>query len=137
MQHLEADAVPHPALAGVAGGVRYATGTGIGAQRVGVLQRRRQGRYGQPGQQRGGAADVVAVAMAEHQQIDAAFTAGVQQRQQDAASGIGLGRVDRAAVVDQQVVLRAHEHGSALAHVGRHHLEFAMARPRHRRPEQR
>ena len=80
VQQLEAHAVPVPGLAGQAAPVRHA-----GAQqRMPVGQRAGQRAHRQLRQQRGRAADMVGVAVAQHQQVDVALAAGAQQRQQHA-----------------------------------------------------
>ena len=133
VQQLETHAVPVPGLSGGAAPVRHAARQ----QRVALGQRAGHRGHRQPRQQRGGATDMVDVAVAQHQQVDAGVTARAQQWQQHALRGVGLQRVARPAVVQQQVGAGAHQHRGTLADVGRDHLELAHCRPLQRRRQQR
>lgn len=76
VQHLELHAVPGPVLPRQAALLR----PGPGAQRVVVGQRAAERTHRHTRQQRRGTADMVAVAVAEQQQIDQRFAACAQQR---------------------------------------------------------
>jgi hypothetical protein len=131
MQQLEAHAVPSPGRACGAAAVRRAAGQ----QRMRLGQRTGQSVHRHFVQQRRRPADMGDVAVAEHQQVHAAFAARAQQRQQHALRGVRLGRITRPGVVQQQAVAGAHQHRRALADVGGNHLELAHGRPRQwRRP---
>ena len=80
---------------------------------------------------------MVAVAVAEHQQVDLPLAARPQQRHDDALAGVGVARERRPGVVDQQFRLRAHQHRGALADVEHHQLEAARQRMGHGRPQHR
>jgi hypothetical protein len=101
------------------------------------LQRRHQPPHRQGVEQRLRAADVVGVAVAEHEQVDGPLAARAQQRQHDAFAGVGVARIPRPGVIDEQVASSAHQHRGALPHIDRHHLEGAGRRPRQRRRQQR
>ena len=77
-------------------------------------------------EQRARAADVVAVAVAEDEQVEAPLAAAAQQRHEDALAGVALARVPRPAVEEQRVPARAHEDGGALADVGGDDVEGAV-----------
>ncbi len=133
VQQLEVHAVPVPGLPGGTAPVRHAGCP----QRVRLGQRTGHRRHRQLGQQRRRAAHMVDIAVAQHQQVDAAFASRAQQRQQHALRGVGLQRIARPAVVEQQVAAGAQQYRRALADVGSDHLELALGRPRQRRRQQR
>ena len=132
VQQLEAHPIPLPRLAGAQR--RCARPR---QQRVPGLERRRQSGHRQRGQHRRRAADVVAVAVAQHQQVQALHAERAQQRHQHARAGVAVARVLRAGVVQQRVRTRAHEDRAALADVGDHELHRALGRPLDGRHEQR
>src|SRR6185436_20622260 len=105
-------------------------------QRMAVLERARQGLDLDRAEQRARAADVVAVAVAEDEQVEATLAAAAQQRHEDALAGVAFARVLRAAVEEQRVFARADEHGRALADVGGDDVEAALGRERRGRHEQ-
>ena len=65
-----------------------------------------------------GAADVVDVAMAQHQQVDGVVAARAQQRHEHALAGVAVARILRPGIEEQHVAARAHQHRRALADVG-------------------
>ncbi len=83
------------------------------------------------------AADVVEVAMAQHETIDVRVAACPQQRHQHALAGVALARILRAGVEHQHVAARADQHRRALADVGGDQVEAAFWRQRAWRQEER
>jgi len=133
LQDLEAHPVPGPGLPGHAAGLRRPGR----AQRMPVLQRAHQGVDGHAPDEGARAADVVGVAMAEHQGMHPRLAPRAQQRDQHALAGVALARVLRAGVVDEQVAAGSHQHRGALPDVGGQHLEAAGRRARDRGQQQR
>jgi hypothetical protein len=86
MQDLEVHAIPIPGLASQAALVRHTAG----AQHMCLGQRRGHRTHRPLRQQRRGAAHVVDVAVAQHQQVDLGLPTRAQQRQQHALGGIDL-----------------------------------------------
>ena len=123
VDHGELHAIPVPALA------RHA---GLGGWQSRWCRLRGDGaseqRLGLGGQHGGRAASVVAVAVAEHEHIQA-LAQRAQQRHQHALAGIAVEAVARASVVEQAVAGRAHQHGAALADVGSQQFKLAGRGP--------
>ena len=92
------------------------------------LERARERVDLQRAEHRARAADVIAVAVAEHQQVDVRLAARAQQRHEHALAGVALARVLRARVEEQHVLARAHDHRRALADVGGEEVEAAGRR---------
>ena len=113
MQELEAHAVPCPAVARLAA-------SRSGRQRIERMrarQRRGERRDLESLEHRGSAADVVAILVAEHHEIEVRHALAAQRRHDDARAAVRFGAVRRTRVVEHAMVRRAHEHREALADV--------------------
>ena len=123
VDHGKLHAIPVPALARHAGldgwQSRWCSLWGDGAS---------EQRLGLGGQHGGRTASVVAVAVAEHEHIQA-LAQRAQQRHQHALAGIAVEAVARASVVEQAVAGSAHQHGAALAHIGGQQFKLARRGP--------
>ena len=98
MQDVELDAVPGPALAGLA-----ARRSRAGAeQRMAGLERARERATRERASTACAPPTWSTVAVAEHQQVDARVAAGAQQRHQHALAGVAVARVLRAGVEQQR-----------------------------------
>ncbi len=83
-----------------------------------------------------GAADVVVVAVAEHEQVERRVAARAQQRHQHPLAGVALARVLRPGIEHQHMAAGADEDGAALADVGGEQIEAALGRQGPRRNQQ-
>ena len=124
VQKRELHAIPFPALPGFATGQRCQPGQGLRN-----IHRGQHLRGTQQAQHRCRAAGVVAVAVAEHQPIQA-HALGLQQRHQHPVARITVQTIARPAVVKQGVVRGLHQHRIALPDVSRQQREFARWRTR-------
>src|SRR5438876_6533747 len=108
MHDAERDPVPLPLFAGEALRRRHMQALGLAA---------RDRRTGKRGEQRGDAASVVVVAMADDYAIEPRDTDRMQRGYHGRIAEIETGWKARTGVVDQDVVARTHDEGQALPHV--------------------
>ena len=124
VQHLKSHAIPHPALP-------------CHARRGGAQALQRMLGFDRPCQRRswllcqhgGRTPGVVGIAVAEHEHVYP-FAQRPQQGHQHAVARITFEAEARACVVQQGARGRAHQHGIALANVGRQQLKLARRGPR-------
>jgi hypothetical protein len=133
VQHLEADAVPGPRLAGLAARVRHRTAT----QRMAGFEGAAQHGHRQAVEDGPRTADMVGVRVAQHERVDPRLAARMQQWEQYPPAGVVVRPEARAGVEQQQVPAGANQHRAALPHVGGEELEAPRRRPRHAGREQR
>ena len=124
MQHAKAHTVPVPALPHLAA----RAGPSL-QQQVASLQRTPYIRMRLHRQHTGRAAYMVGVAVAEHQAVQAR-DAGLQHRHQYTLAGVAVQAVARTGVIEQDMLMGAHQDGIALADVSGHQLKLARWRRR-------
>ena len=133
MQPGELHAIPFPALPG-------GTGQPVANRAVGQQFRRHRGHQpagGHRGQHRARAADVIVVVVRHRQHIEMVDAFPAQVRHDDTVAAVGLRAPHRPGVVQQRMVLRARQHGKALAHVEHRQPQLTGARSARRHCEHR
>jgi hypothetical protein len=135
VQHLEADVVPAPRLAGLAANVRHRAPR-AGPQGMAGLEGAAQHGHRQAVEDGPGATDMVGVRMAQHERVDVRLAARMQQGQQHPPTGVVVRPEARAGVEQQQVPAGADQHRAALPDIDGDELEAPGRRPRHARREQ-
>ena len=127
-QHAEAHAIPLPRLSGRALLHGQAHAGGFAGQPA-CLRKRLCNRLRATG--------VIIVAMADHQRIHARQAQRMDGRQHHGLAEVETGGIARTGVIDQQVIVRAHQHRQPLPHVEHPQPERSVGRRTARRQQQR